>query len=65
MKAYIGTTGVLFALLTVAHLLRTEMWRRFATDPMEAWSYLLITLIAAALAAWAWKVFPRAPRSSS
>jgi len=50
MKAYVLTTGTLFGVLTLAHILRmiTEN-RRLATDP---W-YILITVIAAALCLWA------------
>jgi hypothetical protein len=53
MKSYLVTTGVLFALITVAHV-----WRmiaespRFATDPF----YLLLTVAAAALSVWAWRL---------
>lgn len=50
MKAYVLTTGTLFGVLTLAHILRmiTED-PHLATDP---W-YLLITLVAAALCLWA------------
>jgi hypothetical protein len=53
MKAYVMTTGALFGLLTLAHLLRmiTES-RRLATDP---W-YVLITVVTAALCLWAWRL---------
>jgi uncharacterized membrane protein len=50
MKIYVVTTGILFGLITVAHILR--MIREdphLATDP---W-YLLITVIAAGLCVWA------------
>jgi hypothetical protein len=50
MKAYVMTTGILFGLLTVVHLWRAlQEGARLATDP---W-YVLITLVAAALCAWA------------
>jgi hypothetical protein len=50
MKAYLLTTGVLFGLITIAHILRIiAEWPRFATDP---W-YLILTLAAAALCVWA------------
>ena len=66
MKAYLGTTGVLFALVTVLHLARSaEMWHRFATDPWFVLGYALLTLLTAALSVWAWRLFPRLPRSSS
>lgn len=52
MKAYLVTTGTLFALLTAAHAWRVVAERHLATDP---W-YLLITLVSAALAVWAWRL---------
>jgi hypothetical protein len=53
MKAYVMTTGVLFGLLTVVHV-----WRVFTEGPRLAsdpW-YVLITLAAAALCLWAWRL---------
>jgi hypothetical protein len=53
MKAYVITTGVLFGLLTLAHVWRVfEEGRHLATDP---W-YVLITLATAALSFWAWRL---------
>ena len=53
MKAYLITTGTLFGLLTIAHLWRViAEWPQLATDP---W-YLGITLVAAALCIWAWRL---------
>ena len=52
MKAYVLTTGALFGLLTVAHLLRMIEERRFLTDP---W-YILFTAATAALCVWSWYV---------
>ena len=53
MKAYLLTTGVLFGLITIAHILRIiAEWPRFATDP---W-YLMLTLATAALCVWAWRL---------
>jgi hypothetical protein len=50
MRAYVITTGVLFGLLTLAHLLRIVVEsRELATDP---W-YVLITLSTGALCLWA------------
>ncbi len=50
MKAYILTTGMLFGVLTFAHILRmiTED-PHWAADP---W-YILITVVATALCLWA------------
>lgn len=51
MKAYVRTTGVLFALVVFAHLLRLfQESRELAKDP---W-FLLATAAAAGLAVWAW-----------
>ena len=59
MKAYLLTTGVIFALLTVVHA-----WRMFAEaggpgrDPL----FLLITLVAAAFTVWASVLLRQTPR---
>ena len=52
MAGYIRTTGVLFALIAVAHVLRMFAEPRLARDPF----YILLTLAAAALSVWAWGV---------
>jgi hypothetical protein len=50
MKAYVLTTGILFGLLTLAHVLRIVYESRaLASDP---W-YMLITTATAALCGWA------------
>jgi protein-S-isoprenylcysteine O-methyltransferase Ste14 len=60
MKAYLVTTGTVFALVTVAHIARAaEMWQRFATDPWFVSFYAFLTLTTAVLTIWAWKLFPR------
>ncbi|HSU17268.1 hypothetical protein [Longimicrobium sp.] len=57
MKAYVITTGVVFGLLTVAHLLRIAGENpRLAADPF----YVAITLASAALCVWAMWVLRRA-----
>jgi hypothetical protein len=56
MKAYIATTGVLFLLITVAHV-----WRMVYAEPFlakEPW-YLLLTGLAAALGIWAGRLLWR------
>ena len=58
MKAYLVTTGVAFGLLTVVHLWRMIVERHLAADP---W-YLLITVMAGALALWAWRLLRRPRR---
>jgi hypothetical protein len=60
MKPYFITTGALFSLLAVAHLLRTiAEWRRLAHDPWFILQGPGIGLIAAALAVWAWRLLKR------
>jgi protein-S-isoprenylcysteine O-methyltransferase Ste14 len=58
MKAYVTTTGILFGLITVAHVLRIiDEWPHLATDP---W-YLLLTAAAATLCLWAWRLLRARP----
>jgi hypothetical protein len=52
MKSYLITTGSLFTLLTVMHVWRMSVERHLATDP---W-YILITVAAAGLGLWAWRL---------
>ena len=59
MKAYVMTTGVVFGLLTLAHLWRIIVERHLATDPI----FILITVIAASLCVWAWRVLRVSARS--
>ena len=50
MKAYVITTGAVFALLTLTHLLRIIVeWPHLARDPF----FLLITIATAAFCLWA------------
>jgi hypothetical protein len=62
MRAYVITTGAVFGLLTVAHVLRilTET-AALARDPF----YVGITLASATLCGWAAYVLLRRPRPSS
>jgi len=54
MKAYVVTTGVVFGLLTIAHLWRIAAeGLHLLTNP---W-WVAITVGAAALSFWAWRVF--------
>ncbi len=60
MKAYVVTTGAVFGLLTLAHLWRImEEGTDLATNP---W-YVLITVAAAALSLWAWRLVRLSTRS--
>ena len=59
MRLYVAVTGIIFALLVVAHLARMVIESSaLATDPI----YLLVTAICAGLAVWSWLVLRR-PRS--
>ena len=56
MRAYTITTGIVFALLAVAHVWRIFGERReLGTQP----EFLIITLAAAALSAWAFVALRR------
>jgi hypothetical protein len=56
---YVVTTGILFGLVTVAHLLRMVLESRaLAADP----GYLLLTAAAAALSVWACVLITRRAR---
>jgi hypothetical protein len=60
MKAYVMTTGVVFSLLTLAHVWRAVVeGRHLATDPF----FILITAAAAALSLWAWRLIRLSTRS--
>jgi len=57
MRAYVITTGAVFGLLTIAHVLRMVMEKPdLASEPF----YLAITAASAALSVWAWYVLRRA-----
>jgi hypothetical protein len=60
MKAYVVTTGAVFGLLTLAHLWRVAVeGRHLLTNP---W-WVGITLGAAALCVWAWRLLRLPPRN--
>ena len=52
MKAFLVVVGVLFAAIVVAHALRFFAEPRLIHDP---W-YWVITVAAAALSVWAWRL---------
>jgi hypothetical protein len=57
MKAYLITTGTLFGLLALLHLVLTiSQWSRLAVDPWFIVQGPAIGLIAAALCFWAWRL---------
>jgi len=49
MKTYVVIAGILFGLLTLAHIWRAFVERQLATDPF----FIVVTLVAAFLAVWA------------
>jgi hypothetical protein len=54
MKAYLITTGTLFALVALAHVLRTIVeWPRMATDPWFILEGPGLGVAAAAICFWA------------
>ncbi len=56
MRLYVAVTGIIFALLVVAHVARMVMENTaLASDPI----YLLITATSAGLSIWSWLVFRR------
>jgi len=60
MKAYLITTGTLFALIAVMHVLKSFADRdQFATHPWEFLSMFALGLVAAALSVWAWWLLGR------
>ena len=64
MRAYLGTTAALFALLTLAHLWRLAAESaRFARDP---W-FVLTTVLSVAMCAWALRLLrtSRAPAATN
>ena len=58
MKAYVIITGVVFAMITIAHIVRMLVEPHVLTEPV----YLFLTLLSAALAVWAMLVLRRLSR---
>jgi hypothetical protein len=57
VKTYVMTTGVVFGLITLAHLLRIMAeGPHLLTEPL----WVLLTAATAALAIWAWRLLRRA-----
>ena len=55
MRAYVATTGVIFLLLTLAHVVRAFQERNLISEP---W-FWLVTVLPAVLAAWALRLYRR------
>jgi hypothetical protein len=53
MKAYLATTGLLFVLLTVAHIVRVLQETHLAREP---W-FWLFTVLPLVLAVWALRLY--------
>ena len=53
MKTYVMTTGAVFALITLAHIMRiVAEGPRLASEPF----FVLMTVLSTALSLWAWRV---------
>ncbi len=61
MKAYLITTGLVFALIIVAHVMR--MFAEGSHVALDPW-FLGITALTCALFVWAMVLLRRMPRSS-
>ena len=60
MKAYLITTGIVFAFITAMHGLRVYFeGMRMMKDP----GFIVLTLLAAGLSVWAWWLLGRLLRS--
>ncbi len=59
MKAFLITSGAVFGLIVVAHLVRVIVEPQMASDP---WFWAL-TVVAGALSFWAWRLAWRLHRS--
>jgi hypothetical protein len=60
MKAYLVTTGSVFGLITIAHISRIILENPHLA--VEPW-YILLTLLAAGLCIWAFRLLRRLPKS--
>ena len=58
MKAYLITTGTVFGLITLAHIWRMAVEPHVWQEPV----FLLLTVVAAALSVWAWRLLRRSSR---
>jgi hypothetical protein len=60
MKAYVITTGAIFGLITLAHVCRIFAE---AGHPLTEPAFVLLTVLAAVLSIWSWRLLRRLPRS--
>ena len=56
MRAYVATTGILFVLLAVAHVVRAFQETHLVREP---W-FWLVTVLPCALAVWALRLYGKA-----
>jgi len=64
LKAYLISTGSIFGLIALAHLVRTiAEAQRLASDPWFSLEGPGLGLVAAALSLWAWRLLWRAART--
>jgi hypothetical protein len=59
MKPFLIVVGTVFGLIVVAHVARMVVEPHVARDP---W-YWLLTILAAVLSGWAWRLLRRGPAS--
>lgn len=63
MKAYLITTGAIFGLLALMHLLRAVAeWHSLTTNPLDFLIMAALGVVAAALSVWAWRLLLRPTR---
>ncbi len=60
MKSYLITTGTIFGLVAVAHVLRTfAEWSRLSSDPWFILEGPGLGVLSGAIALWAWRLRSR------
>jgi hypothetical protein len=64
MKAYLVTTGALYGLIAVMHVVRAiAEWRRLTTDPWYFLAIVALGIVAAGLSVWSWRLLRQQSRS--
>ena len=56
MKAYLWTTGIIFALLSVLHVWRGIAERQHLADPMFLLQIVITVVLPGVFAWWAWRL---------
>jgi hypothetical protein len=62
MKAYLITTGIIFGLITGAHVARAIVE---GAGPAKDPFFILLTVFAAGMCVWAWRLFAKLPRTEN